>query len=165
MVVFTVSDDLDIREPLQWTNTYVSLHCAVLATVWSSIGDATATKEKEDKNVIRRKSSSAFIQLERDKVKKRGEHLSAIQPRSTDASIRQKTLSKRSASPFCEGDCIDIMPNSYQLDELHSKSHSNFVEAPTHKMDYHANVQAGYDAIREMKATRQLQSRLNDDSV
>lgn len=27
-----------IREPIQWSNTYVSLHCAVLATVWSTIG-------------------------------------------------------------------------------------------------------------------------------
>lgn len=35
-----------IRESILWSNTYVSLHCAVLATVWSSIGQVDEQQKK-----------------------------------------------------------------------------------------------------------------------
>jgi hypothetical protein len=42
--------------PIQWSNVYVSLHCAVLTTVWSSIG--SASRDGQDKDVISSHSSS-----------------------------------------------------------------------------------------------------------
>ncbi|PWN36786.1 uncharacterized protein FA14DRAFT_176091 [Meira miltonrushii] len=169
VIVFTVSNDLDIREPLQWTNTYVSLHCAVLATVWSSIGDATGTTEEQERMQDRRKSSTAFIQLERDGVVGEGlpglhhqrSELSAIQPKSANPSIRPGT--KRSVSPFCEGDSVEVTPNSYQLSKLHLATPSSYLETPVHKPDYHANDLAGYDAVREMNTTRRIQRQQDYD--
>lgn len=169
VIVFTVSDDLDIREPLQWTNTYVSLHCAVLATIWSSIGDATGMTEEQDKMQVRRKSSSAFIQLERDGIVGEGmpslhhrpSEISAIQPTSANPSIRPGT--KRSVSPFCEGDSVEITPNSYQLSRLHLAAPSSFPEVPVKRPDYQADVQAGYDAIGEMNAIGRLHNQRESD--
>lgn len=130
VIVYTTSNNLDVREPLQWTNTYVSLHCAVLATVWSSIGDATgSTQEQQQQNQQKafKKNSNSFIQLERDEIgeipelyHKRSE-LSAKRMNSTNPSLRRERLTtKRSASPFfCEGESVEITPNSYQLTGLH----------------------------------------------
>lgn len=44
---FAGTQDPWIREPIQWTNTYISLHCAVLATVWSAIGDSLHSRHAD----------------------------------------------------------------------------------------------------------------------
>lgn len=63
IIITTVTTDNQlIRESLQWSNTYVPLHCAVLATVWSSIGQSNEQNKPASNNIIS-KSSSRFARI------------------------------------------------------------------------------------------------------
>lgn len=159
---FARSHDLNVREPIQWTNTYVSLHCAVLATVWSSIGDATGTKEEQNMKKVRKQSSSLFVPMDHDEV---GEMPNLRTPQlkintqlrnhpTQQLSFRRELVPKRSASTINEGDSVEIMPSPYLLTMQSLASSPRSTEMSIQRPIYHSSLRSNGDSVRESYTPR-----------
>jgi hypothetical protein len=84
------TDDQLVRESILWTNTYVSLHCAVLATVWSSIGQQANNNNNNEDSAISSNSSRIAAAKTNNKVS-----TSSHSPTSTLAAHHHQKMINR----------------------------------------------------------------------
>lgn len=110
LVISTSCTDNEwIREPIQWSNTYVSLHCAVLATVWSTIGRVkqqntspnSQMDSSSDRSAETRKPKPSSTTLDNGRTfasyhKKEDEDIEAMSERSPSFSFHGKPTSSLS---------------------------------------------------------------------
>ena len=160
--VYARSKDINVREPIQWTNIFISLHCAVLATVWSSIGGDTncggggESAEEQMTNNIKERSSSLFVPvIDHDKV---GE-----MPNSQLMISKREIISERSASTINENDCVEIMSSPYLLTRQNSAIQSRSTEYQLQRPVYYRNLRAHHDPPREVHASHRLPQPWNEN--
>lgn len=165
---FARSKDLNVREPIQWTNTFVSLHCAVLATVWSSIGDAIGTNEEQSMNQIRRQSSSVFIPVDHHHHHHQQHHHQdelGQMPNLPRKQSRIEIIPKRSQSTINEGDSVEIMPSPYLLTMQNlAKPIPRQTEMQIQRPVYHfSTCRSNSDSNRDSQPSRRLPQPWNEN--
>lgn len=159
VIVYASSHNLSIREPLQWTNVYFSLHCAVLATVWSSIGDASEATQGQETRTLKKQNSNSYNHQDESKeiptdTLNNKPYQASNHIFLRDNSIKRQVTLKRSDSTIGACDRADIMPSSPHLTMQDLARNARFSEISSQIPDHYPDIRAGYDALCDLNISR-----------